>query len=117
MFLGSIKYKSFLALSFLLINLLITIHSFVSLSDNDIEFSTKEITGTKAIKPLYNIINPLIQYRLAYYNLKSHSQEQIIILEKEIENNFKIYKNLNNKELIQIKIDTQIFNALSKKEL
>ncbi len=117
MFLGSIKYKSFLALSFLLINLLITIHSFVSLSDNDIEFSTKEITGTKAIKPLYNIINPLIQYRLAYYNLKSHSQEQIIILEKEIENNFKIYKNLNNKELIQIKIDTQIFNELSKKEL
>ncbi len=113
----NIRIKSYLALSFLLVNLLLTLYYFINISDKDIDFAVHERYGIKVITPLYDALNSLIQYRAAYLQPKLLNDNQITILETRIENSFNLLKTIDQAELEKIKLSPIQLNTASKANL
>ncbi len=113
----NIRYKSYLSISFLLLNLLLTLYHFINLSNKDIDFATNERLGIKVIAPLYNIISPLIQYRDVYFQQELLSEEQIKVLENKIEDNFTLLNLIDQSNLVSIQSDLKFLKKSSKENL
>jgi methyl-accepting chemotaxis protein len=113
----NIRYKSSLAISFLLIDLLLTLYHFVNLANSDIDFASNEKTGIKVISPLYNVINPLIQYQIAYFQPNLLSSEQIHILEQKIEDSLDTLNTIDKSSLKNIHLTPDLLPQESKESL
>jgi methyl-accepting chemotaxis protein len=112
----SLRSKAYLGLSFLLLNLLVAMYHFASLSNDDRDFVAKEIAGVSVITPLYSVFTPLIQYRVAYYKPELFSLEQIRNIEKEIEDSFLSVERLHkeDKNVIQLNKDASTLEEVKK---
>ncbi len=107
MFLGgiNIRNKFYLALSFLVMNVVFTLYHFVELSNSDYRSSSNETIGIKVIVPLYEIMNPLIKYRIAYNQNDLMTLDQVTNLELQIEASFKKLQDIDPQELALLHIE------------
>lgn len=113
MFLSKInlRFKSYLAISFLLLNLLLTLYRFINLSDKDINFADYERYGIKVISPLYEILSSLIQYRIISDQQDLTFNNNLKALEQKVSHSFKNLNSINKSELENIDLSN---NSLKK---
>ena len=113
----NLRFKSSLAISFLLLNVLLTLYRFINLSDKDIDFAAHERYGVKVISPLYKILSSSIQYRIISDQPDLISTNKITFLEKEINDNFINLNSIDKFELESISISNDHFKNALKESL
>lgn len=113
----NIRYKSYLAMSFLLLSSLLTLYNFLQLTDSEINFAHNERVGTKAISSTYKIVSNISQYRMAYFQPDSFSSSKVKEIEEKIESAFLEYNSLNKLDLERIHLNSSYLAKESKQSI